>query len=75
MKKLFVSILCLGMSFGLFAQNEGGLTPEMLGKIKQSYKATPQDKALRNAVANNKFNLWHSTWTMSINMTLTFQTE
>ena len=54
MKKLFVSILCLGMSFGLFAQNEGGLTPEMLGKIKQSYKATPQDKALRNAVANNK---------------------
>lgn len=54
MKKLFVSILCLGMSFGLFAQNEEGLTPEMLGKIKQSYKATPQDKALRNAVANNK---------------------
>ena len=40
MKKLFVSILCLGMSFGLFAQNEGGLTPEMLGKGNSARQST-----------------------------------
>lgn len=54
MKKIVTSILCCGISFCALAQKDGGLTPEMLNKIKQSYKPTVQDKALRNAVANNK---------------------
>ena len=54
MKKIFLSALFLGLSFGVFAQSEGGITPEMMQKIKQSYKSTPEDKALRNAVANGK---------------------
>lgn len=54
MKKIVASILCCGITFCAMAQKDGGLTPEMLNKIKQSYKPTVQDKALRNAVANNK---------------------
>jgi bleomycin hydrolase len=54
MKKLILSFLILGFSFGVSAQGNDGLTPEMLNKIKQSYKSTPEDKALRNAVANGK---------------------
>ena len=54
MKKIVASILCCGITFCAMAQKDGGLTPEMLNKIKQSYKPTAQDKALRNAVANNK---------------------
>lgn len=54
MKKIVTSILCCGIAFCALAQKDGGLTPEMLNKIKQSYKPTVQDKALRNAVANNK---------------------
>ena len=54
MKKIFLSALFLGLSFGVFAQSEGGITPEMMQKIKQSYKSTPEDKALKNAVANGK---------------------
>lgn len=54
MKKIVTSILFCGIAFCALAQKDGGLTPEMLNKIKQSYKPTVQDKALRNAVANNK---------------------
>lgn len=54
MKRIFLSALFLGLSFGVFAQSEGGITPEMMQKIKQSYKSTPEDKALKNAVANGK---------------------
>ncbi len=54
MKKIFASILCLGMAFGAFAQGHGGLDTETLNKIRASYKPTTADKALRNAVANGK---------------------
>ncbi len=54
MKKIVASILCIGIAFGAFAQGKGGLDTETLNKIRQSYKPTTQDRALRNAVANNK---------------------
>lgn len=54
MKKLVVLILFVGCVCGSFAQKGDGITPEMMNKIRSSYKATASDKALRNAVANNK---------------------
>lgn len=33
------------------AQNTGGIDAEMLGRLRDSYKYTAQDKALRNALA------------------------
>ncbi|MCH5319435.1 MAG: C1 family peptidase [Paramuribaculum sp.] len=37
-------------------QNNGGITPQMMTQIKQAYKDTPADKAIRNAIANNDIN-------------------
>ena len=34
-------------------EGKGGISPEMLGQIKQSYQGTAADKALRNAIGNN----------------------
>ncbi|MDL2255743.1 C1 family peptidase [Parabacteroides sp. OttesenSCG-928-K15] len=34
----------------------GGISPEMLKEIKQSYVETPADKAIRNAISNNDIN-------------------
>lgn len=34
-------------------EGKGGITPDMLGQIKQSYQGTAADKALRNAIGNN----------------------
>lgn len=54
MKKIFlffVSTLCV---MGLFAQ--GGITPEMLTKIKTGYQNTAENKALRNAIIANDIN-------------------
>lgn len=38
------------------ADNKGGITPQMLGKIKEAYKPTASDIAIRNAIANNDIN-------------------
>ena len=37
----------------LQAQNNGGISPEMMQQIKQSYSGNGSDKALRNAMVNN----------------------
>ncbi len=50
--------------FALFAVNfniqaqtkEGGISSEMLNTIKQSYKTTPETKALQNAIMGNDIN-------------------
>ena len=34
-------------------QDKGGISPEMLNQIKQSYQGTTTDKAIRNAIGNN----------------------
>lgn len=38
------------------AQNNGGISPEILSKIKEANKATPETKALRNAIVTNDIN-------------------
>lgn len=55
MKKRFLSVIVLSAAlFSVQAQEgKGGISPEMLGQIKQSYQGTAADKALRNAIGNN----------------------
>jgi bleomycin hydrolase len=35
---------------------KGGISPEMLQEIKQSYKGTPTDRAIQNAITHNDIN-------------------
>lgn len=55
MNKRFLSAIVLGAAFlSMQAQDgKGGITPDMLSQIKQSYQGTSSDKALRNAIGNN----------------------
>lgn len=56
-KKGLVGSFVLVAAFGVSAQTAGGgITPEMMPKIKEAYKATAADKAIRNAIANNDIN-------------------
>ncbi|MDH6534624.1 aminopeptidase [Parabacteroides sp. 52] len=55
-KNLWTLLLALSISFSTFAQEKGGISAEMLQEIKQSYKETPSDKAIRNAISNNDIN-------------------
>ena len=52
MKRIILLSLSSLISFMAFSQNDG-INPQMLEKIKQGYTSTTQDKALRNAIANN----------------------
>ncbi|MDD2191586.1 MAG: C1 family peptidase [Bacteroidales bacterium] len=52
MKRIILLSLASLLSFMAFSQNDG-INPQMLEKIKQGYTSTTQDKALRNAIANN----------------------
>ena len=56
MKKLFLLIISAFCMVGMYAQNNGGITPEMLNKIKAGYQSTPENKALRNAIVANDIN-------------------
>lgn len=55
MKKQFLSVFALAAALlGAQAQdNKGGISPDMLGQIRQTYQGTASDKALRNAIGNN----------------------
>lgn len=55
MKKHFLSVFALTAAlFSAQAQdNMGGISPDMLGQIRQTYQGTASDKALRNAIGNN----------------------
>ena len=48
MKKHITFALLFAAALTAQAQ-QGGISGEMLNQIKQSYKATPADKAIRNA--------------------------
>ncbi|MDR1224498.1 MAG: C1 family peptidase [Tannerella sp.] len=51
-----IFILCAGllMAFQISGQDRnGGISPEMLRQIKQSYKGTPTDRAIQNAITHN----------------------
>lgn len=58
MNKRTLSILLLASAFSLaHAQQQGGISDEMLKQIRQSYQNTPQDKAIRNAIAGTKLSV------------------
>ncbi len=59
MKQHHFWIATLAFSMSLSAhgqQNAGGISPDMLQQIKQSYTETPSDRAIRHAIANNDIN-------------------
>ena len=55
MKKQMISVivLCAGLLSVQAQDKNGGISPEMLGQIRQSYQDTASDKALRNAIGSN----------------------
>lgn len=50
------ALISVAASAALAATPKGGITPEMLPKIKQAYQGTAADKAIHNAIANNDIN-------------------
>ena len=55
MKKHITFALLFAAALTAQAQ-QGGISGEMLNQIKQSYKATPADKAIRNALGGTSIN-------------------
>lgn len=54
MNKRIISVFALAMALGVNAQqSDGGLSPDMLQSIKQSYQENPSDKAIRNAIGGS----------------------
>lgn len=55
MNKRILSVFVLSAAFlSVYAQQgKGGISPEMLNRIKQNYQGTTTDKAIRNAIGNN----------------------
>lgn len=54
LSNMWLAALALSASLSIHAQHkEGGISAGMLEQIKQSYKNTPTDKAIRNAICNN----------------------
>lgn len=54
MKKVLLTVVLLCSSLGLAAQNgEGGISEQMLERIRRGYQATPEQKAAKNALASN----------------------
>lgn len=55
MKKYFLPLFLLGVTLctAQAQDSKGGISPQMLEQIKQSYQGTAADKALRNAIGNN----------------------
>ena len=53
----FAIVLILSTIVPFFAYSQGsGLTPDVLKKIQDSYKCSPENKALQNAIVNNDIN-------------------
>lgn len=57
MNKIFSFFVLSALAFSggmAYAQNgDGGITPEMLSRISEGYSGTPEQKAVRNALASN----------------------
>ena len=51
MKKIFLTAVAVFSAVGLFAQQPGGLSAEMLEQISASYEDNAYDKAISNALA------------------------
>lgn len=52
-KIIILSLVCLIGFMGFSQSQNQGISPQMLEKIKKTYNNSSQDKALRNAIANN----------------------
>ena len=52
-KKFLIVALFSISSWAAQAQQTGGISPDMLREIQQSYEETRSKKAIRNAIANN----------------------
>lgn len=50
MKKHMTLACLMAMAMTAQAQQQGGISAELLNQLKQSYQNTPADKALRNAI-------------------------
>ena len=53
MKKQILTVCVLGAAMLSVQAQTGGISPEMLQKIQQTYQGSSTDKALRNAIGNN----------------------
>ena len=54
MKKMFLTALLMAGVLGASAQTkDGGISEDMLSRIRQGYTATPEQKAVKNALASN----------------------
>ncbi|HCC52674.1 MAG TPA: aminopeptidase, partial [Porphyromonadaceae bacterium] len=54
--KQYIFILCAGLTMAIPVcgqDKKGGISPEMLRQIEQSYEGTPTDKAIQNAITHN----------------------
>ena len=47
--------LAAGCAFAAYGQ-KGGISPQMLQQLQQSYQETPADRAIRHALSNNNIN-------------------
>lgn len=54
MKKIITTVMALALGLSAYAQ--GGISEEALAKIKEGYKGTPEELALRNAISRNDIN-------------------
>ncbi|MBR0078391.1 MAG: aminopeptidase, partial [Bacteroidales bacterium] len=53
----FAIVLIISMVVPFFAYSQqAGITPDVLKKIQESYKSSPENKALQNAIVNNDIN-------------------
>ena len=59
MKKLMTLALAF-VSIAAMAQNNGGISPQMLAEIQKGWQGTPSDKALRNALNTTPQKYIHS---------------
>lgn len=53
MKKHMTLACLMAMAMTAQAQQQGGISAELLNQLKQSYQNTPTEKALRNAIGSN----------------------
>ena len=53
MRQTIVTALLMGMAVTANAQQQGGITPQMLQQITRQNAPTVSDRALRNALAAN----------------------
>lgn len=54
LNNVWLAAVALGIAVSVQAQQaKGGISPDMLQQIRQAYRNTPADKAIRNAISNN----------------------